>query len=513
MMKKSLTLKIFTIIASFLFAGSVISHKTNIKTNATEIVESTFLDVNKYNNNSYDESSKLYITMLHFDKAFASEDKSTINIANSSEELGNKMTLNGIAVKDVSNFFAAYYDAGSSGSMILLKMSEANLFPSNNYNVTTIKLPKGTHIYDAYVKDDVTIRLLNNEWAPSFGSDVSFLPNGIEGITAYGLRTGYELVSPSSLNYQEGTGSVLKIKETSPDLGASGATLDFSYRGIDVSSISEITFKVRFDFNGDISGSELRLSNNGTSSFLLRYYISNCVSGNWYSITLKSNQTAISDIPNGSAVETPRSMAKFGITLGQFEVGVRVKGTSITTYLADVQIDYVQKTSSSFIRVNSFNNNVYNKDDKVYSTMLEFDTPFASENKSHINIATKDYDLGNKMTLNGVAVKDIPGFYAAYYDAGKDGYMDTLIESSIEFEGDHIKATPLDESLKQFVIPLDAPVSMNMFAFSVDILKHLEERFVRFLDDKNNDLLKGEYFIPSVVSMLDIVRKLSKYIS
>ena len=104
------------------------------------------------------------------------------------------------------------------------------------------------------------------------------------------------------------------------------------------------------------------------------------------------------------------------------------------------------------------------------------------------------YHAANTMTENG-AVKRGVCF------AGNDGYMDTLIESSIEFEGDHIKATPLDESLKQFVIPLDAPVSMNMFIFTKDILDELEQGFPKFLDKElTKNPLKCEYLIPSVAN-------------
>lgn len=104
------------------------------------------------------------------------------------------------------------------------------------------------------------------------------------------------------------------------------------------------------------------------------------------------------------------------------------------------------------------------------------------------------YHAANTMTENG-AVKRGVCF------AGKDGYMDTLIESSIEFEGDHIKATPLDETISPFVIPLDAPVSMNMFIFTKDILDELEQGFPKFLDKElTKNPLKCEYLIPSVAN-------------
>ena len=103
------------------------------------------------------------------------------------------------------------------------------------------------------------------------------------------------------------------------------------------------------------------------------------------------------------------------------------------------------------------------------------------------------YQAANTMTENG-AVKRGVCF------AGDDGYMAKLVESSIEKEGDHIKATPLDEDVKPFTIGLDAPVSMNMFIFTPDILDELEKEFPSFLDREIvKNPLKCEYLIPSVV--------------
>ena len=54
-----------------------------------------------------------------------------------------------------------------------------------------------------------------------------------------------------------------------------------------------------------------------------------------------------------------------------------------------------------------------------------------------------------------------------------------------------------DEWIK---LPYDSIASMNFFAFDPSIFDFAEEGFRRFLLDPNTDLLKGEYFLPSVVS-------------
>ncbi len=114
--------------------------------------------------------------------------------------------------------------------------------------------------------------------------------------------------------------------------------------------------------------------------------------------------------------------------------------------------------------------------------------PKGSEGK-YANVAFK---VANTMTENG-AVKRGVAFQ-------KDGYLTKLVESSIEKVDDKIIATPLDGSEKFEVQPNDL-VSMNLFAFNLDIMKKLEERFPLWLE-KNINVPKSEFLIPTVVDEL-----------
>jgi hypothetical protein len=51
-------------------------------------------------------------------------------------------------------------------------------------------------------------------------------------------------------------------------------------------------------------------------------------------------------------------------------------------------------------------------------------------------------------------------------------------------------------------LPLDAVVSMNMWGFTPGLFSELAARFPNFLDASQTNLLKAEYFLPSVVSAL-----------
>ena len=52
-------------------------------------------------------------------------------------------------------------------------------------------------------------------------------------------------------------------------------------------------------------------------------------------------------------------------------------------------------------------------------------------------------------------------------------------------------------------IPEGSTVSMNMWGFSASMLRELQERFPRFLDENlKKNPLKCEFFLPSVVGEL-----------
>lgn len=109
----------------------------------------------------------------------------------------------------------------------------------------------------------------------------------------------------------------------------------------------------------------------------------------------------------------------------------------------------------------------------------------------YVNVAFK---VANTMTENGSVKRGV-----CFYD--KDLYLTKMIESSVERNGKgEVECTPLDGG-DSFVVPDDQLVSMNLFAFSKDIIKRLEERFPAWLD-KHGQTLKDEWLIPSVVSEL-----------
>ncbi|MBR0301910.1 MAG: nucleotidyltransferase [Bacilli bacterium] len=109
----------------------------------------------------------------------------------------------------------------------------------------------------------------------------------------------------------------------------------------------------------------------------------------------------------------------------------------------------------------------------------------------YVNVVFK---VANTMTENGSVKRGV-----CFYD--KDLYLTKMIESSVERNAKgEVECTPLDGG-DSFIVPDDQLVSMNLFAFSKDIIKRLDERFPAWLD-KHGQTLKDEWLIPSVVSEL-----------
>ena len=107
----------------------------------------------------------------------------------------------------------------------------------------------------------------------------------------------------------------------------------------------------------------------------------------------------------------------------------------------------------------------------------------------YANVAFK---VSNTMTENG-SVKRGVAFE-------KDGMLIKLVESSIERKDGKIVCSPLDGS-EPFVVGEDQPVSMNLFAFNLDLMDKLKEKFPLWLKE-NINVPKSEFLIPTVVDEL-----------
>ena len=59
-----------------------------------------------------------------------------------------------------------------------------------------------------------------------------------------------------------------------------------------------------------------------------------------------------------------------------------------------------------------------------------------------------------------------------------------------------------DDNGEWIVIPKGNPVSMNTWGFTTSLFDELKNRFPAFLEANKDNILKAEYFLPSVVDSL-----------
>ena len=136
---------------------------------------------------------------------------------------------------------------------------------------------------------------------------------------------------------------------------------------------------------------------------------------------------------------------------------------------------------------------IINADDFYGRDAYHVISKFMKNNNTHDNIlryAMAGYKVKNTLTENGSVKRGVC--------EEENGYLTNIIECKVENVDSEIIATPL-EGGNSFKVLEDAPVSMNMFAFTKDIFKYLEEGFPLFLDKHKEDIDTCEYLIPSVV--------------
>ena len=108
--------------------------------------------------------------------------------------------------------------------------------------------------------------------------------------------------------------------------------------------------------------------------------------------------------------------------------------------------------------------------------------------KDETEICMVGFKLANTITENGTVSRGVCEV--------EDGILKTITEvtkinGNCEYtEDDGATWTPLSE---------DTVVSMNMWGFKPSIFEEMEEGLVRFFDENKDNLLKAEYFLPSVV--------------
>ena len=106
------------------------------------------------------------------------------------------------------------------------------------------------------------------------------------------------------------------------------------------------------------------------------------------------------------------------------------------------------------------------------------------------------YQVANTITDNGSVKRGV-------CLSDENGQCKELIESTItKDENGNILAVSLDDPSRRAVLAKEHPVSMNMFAFTKDIVGDLIELFPEFLNENKDNALSCEYLVATAVSRL-----------
>ena len=106
------------------------------------------------------------------------------------------------------------------------------------------------------------------------------------------------------------------------------------------------------------------------------------------------------------------------------------------------------------------------------------------------------YLLKNTVTENGSVARGI-------CTSNADGYLDNVVERTKIIKGEVMPRFTEDDGATWTDLPGDTIVSMNIWGFTRSYLDEAQARFPAFLDETiQKNPLKGEYYLPSVVSQL-----------
>ncbi|MBE6596439.1 MAG: nucleotidyltransferase [Ruminococcaceae bacterium] len=103
------------------------------------------------------------------------------------------------------------------------------------------------------------------------------------------------------------------------------------------------------------------------------------------------------------------------------------------------------------------------------------------------------YVLENTLTENGTVSRGV----CLSDEAGK--LLEVNERTKIERYGDSARSV---EASGEYIIPLDATVSMNCWGFTPDIFDGVMAGFKKFLSEPHDDMMKCEYYLPFAVTEL-----------
>ena len=133
---------------------------------------------------------------------------------------------------------------------------------------------------------------------------------------------------------------------------------------------------------------------------------------------------------------------------------------------------------------------VINADDFYGYNAYEILIDFIKNNKDRTHYLAVCYKVVNTLSKNGSVKRGIV--------TAENGVLEKITESKVEVKNNTMVAYPLDGS-RAFKLEEDALATVNLFGFTVNYMKAIEEQFPKFLDENINNL-DAEYLVPDIIS-------------
>lgn len=143
---------------------------------------------------------------------------------------------------------------------------------------------------------------------------------------------------------------------------------------------------------------------------------------------------------------------------------------------------------------------VINADDyygkEAYRKAYEYLTNMSNKDtvpSTSMDMCMVGFVLKNTLSKNGTVTRGI-------CEVGENHILKN-IEETYEIEEKDGYATAVREG-KKVILPLDSPVSMNMWGLPIDFFDVLEEGFVQFLEELEEEDIKKEYLLPQIIGQM-----------
>ena len=147
------------------------------------------------------------------------------------------------------------------------------------------------------------------------------------------------------------------------------------------------------------------------------------------------------------------------------------------------------KVNTPFVVINA--DDYYGKE--PYRKLHEEIVKESRSKKEIAKICMAGFRLGNTLSENGGVTRGICA-------TDKKGLLKSITETKNIMKCK--TGAMIENEMGTITMPGDVPVSMNMWGFQADFIPMLQEGFVNFLKNSNNDLSKDEFLLPIYIDEL-----------